>query len=220
MVDLTPEEEQAKTRRQMQEEHAKTRRHITTLQASLNRKTSANVAALKADVDKFVAEYNKAAADSAQTAQATAVAQVFPGVANGMVTIIHAAGQTPQDAMMISAGVMDILGSIGSAAPPPFGAALGALFSLVSIFLKAFAPKAPSLLEQMETLLRKLQGEEAKHKIRAAGEAVAVYANAAELFMTACDKTCAGKDIEDPALLQKHNQKLNLIEGNAITAIR
>jgi hypothetical protein len=168
----------------------------------------------------FETKYDKATKDAGQTKQLESVAKAFPGLASGIVGVVDGARQTPPDAMAISAGVMDMLGSIGSAAPPPFGAALGALFSVISIFLKAFAPKAPSLLEQMETLLRKLQAEEAKTKIRAAGEAVAVYANAGDLFMATCDKACEGDNIPNPALLTKHNEKLNLLEGNAITAIR
>jgi hypothetical protein len=93
---------------------------------------------------------------------------------------------------------------------------LGALFSMVSMILNFFAPKPPSLLSQIETLMRDLEAEKQNSEISAAGDAVSVYAEGCDTFM----KPTEGGGIHDPDLLSEELNKFNLVEGNTVTTIR
>ena len=152
----------------------------------------------------------------------TALAGALPGITQGTLTAITAFRQQPPDAIAGSAAIMDIcsnlasaLGGLSTVGGPP-GALLGALFSMISMILKFFAPEPPSLISQIEQLLRDLGAEEKNSEIDGAGDAVKVYAVACDEFM----KPTTDGGVQDPDLLATELEKFNLVEGPTITTIR
>lgn len=152
----------------------------------------------------------------------TALADGLPGMTKGTLAAITAFQQQPPDAISGSAAVMDIcsslasaLGGLSTAGGPP-GALIGALFSMVSMILNFFAPKPPSLISQIEKLMRDLEAEKAQSQIEAAGSAVSAYAEGCNYFM----QPLPGGGVQDPGPLSIELEKFNLLEGNTITTIR
>jgi hypothetical protein len=116
------------------------------------------------------------------------------------------------DAFSGSAAIMDICATLTStiaamapAAGPP-GALIAAIFSIVSMILNCFAPKAESLTSQLEKLMRDLNAEEKTQQIEAAQLAIRVYAEAVK----SAERTS----------LKKVVKMFNPVEGNTIWAIR
>jgi hypothetical protein len=144
-----------------------------------------------------------------------ALADGLPGMTQGTLNAITAFREG--NALSGSAAIMDICSSFASSvgllseALGPYGAAFGALFSLISMILNFCQPKAPDLIEQIEKLLRDLGAEDTDIKIKAAGTEVSTYAIACDTLM----QLDGGKP-KNPKHLTAEIKKLNLIEGNFI----
>jgi len=151
-----------------------------------------------------------------------ALASALPGVTQGTLAAVAAFQKQPPDTLAGSAAVMDIcsslssaLGGLSTAGGPP-GAVLGALFSMVSMILTFFAPKPPSLISQIEALMRDLQAELEESAIRAGADAVRVFAEGCDYLMQPLE----GGAVRSPVGLTEELKKFNLVEGNTITTMR
>jgi hypothetical protein len=105
----------------------------------------------------------------------------MPGVTTGALSAFTAFSKS--DYMAGSAAIMDICAEIGpmigsvSSAAGPYGAAFGALFSVVGLLLTFFGPKQPTMEEQISNMLL---SHEAKAKVRTAlsiGDSIDLYAD-------------------------------------------
>ena len=152
-----------------------------------------------------------------------ALAGALPGVAKGTLESISAFQKSPPDVIVGSAAVMDVCASLAStlggltAAGGPPGALLGALFSTVSMILRFFAPQPPSLLSQIEEMMRTLKAETVASQIEAAKDAVLVYIEVCDKYMPPVEKD---KPVPDPTRLTELVNDLNLIRGDEIWTIR
>lgn len=180
---------------------------------SMRNAAGQSLSANKAEIDKAWTSYKKLYNDSAVNKRDynRQLAAVLPGVGIGIVGIYNGATQKPQDAFAISAGVMDLLGGMSSAAPPPFGALLSSLFSLISIFVKAFAPKPESLLSQIDKVVRIIKSEENKAKVRQGYNTLVKYGALVQKVMEF--------ETPNPVLMDFTTKDLNLLEGNTMFAI-
>lgn len=107
------------------------------------------------------------------------------------------------------------MGGLSAFGGPP-GALLGALFSTVSLILGFFAPSPPSLVDQIEEMLRDLHAETQESQIKSAADAVFQYKDDCDK----CMKRLPGGGVQDPALLTGVMDDFNLLEGNTITPVR
>lgn len=179
---------------------------------------------LKNQIQDLKSEYESARSnpdDDFATYQ-NALAGALPGITQGTLAAVTAFQKQPPDALAGSAAVMDIcsslssaLGSLSTAGGPP-GAVLGALFSMVSMILNFFAPKPPSLLSQIEALMRDLQAETEDSQIRSAADAVTVFAEGCSNMM----QPTGDQGLRSPVELTEELKKFNLVEGNTITTMR
>jgi hypothetical protein len=150
------------------------------------------------------------------------LAGALPGITKGTLDAITAFQQTPPDIIVGSAAVVDICASLASAlgglsalGGPP-GALVGAMFSMVSMILGFFAPTPPSLISQIEQMMRDLRGETEKSEIKSAEEAIFVYKDNCDKYM----KPVPGGGVQDPSLLTRELEQFNLVEGNTIKSVR
>jgi hypothetical protein len=149
------------------------------------------------------------------------LAKGLPGITKGTLDSIRAFERSPPDVVVGSAAVMDIcaslastLGGLSAAGGPP-GALIGAMFSMVSMILGFFAPKPPSLISQIEEMMRDLQGETVASNIRSAKDAVFVYMDVCDQYMKRID----GR-VQEPNKLASVVNALDLISGDEIRTIR
>ncbi|MBX9844314.1 MAG: hypothetical protein K2Z80_21150 [Xanthobacteraceae bacterium] len=178
------------------------------------------------DVNAFSTKYRDVLASAKEKEEwksySKAVADGLTGVTKGTISAVNAFKQTPIDPVAGSAAIMDICSGIASALsniPGPVGgvgAVFGALFSMISSILNACAPKPPSLLDQIEKLMRDLDAEEKNSMIKAAGDAVFAFASTCDGYMALkngkLQKKCAHKlAIEIP--------EINPLEGNTVNQI-
>jgi hypothetical protein len=150
------------------------------------------------------------------------LAGALPGITKGTLDAVTAFQKSPPDIVVGSAAVVDIcaslasaLGGLSAAGGPP-GALLGAMFSMVSMILGFFAPQPPSLISQIEEMLRDLRAETEASEIKSAEEAVLVYRDSCEKYMT---PTPEG-GVQPPDLLTTELGQFNLSDGNTIKSIR
>jgi hypothetical protein len=185
--------------------------------------TMMTVDSIKDDVKKLKDKYEydrdnakSEAEKEAFKAKQQALADGLPGITKGTLSAIDAFGQDPPDNIAGCAAIMDICSSLAttlgglSISVGPAGAVVGALFSMVSMILNFFAPKPPSLLDQIEAFIKDLDAENKKCQIEATGDLVAVYAKSGDKFM----------ETQDPSSLTDLLQQAELIQGNIITNIR
>lgn len=177
---------------------------------------SDNVPGLKAQIEQLRTEFK----NSTDAQQKRAIAAALPNIAKGVLSAVTAFQQQPPDAIGGTAAIMDMLAGV-SAALGPEGAVVGALFSMISMILNFFEPKQPSLLDQMETLMRNLEGEDWRTKLEGVGNTTNTYANVCDAYI----KEPPGSDdpqhngVRDPGALTIEVSKLNLVDGNAIVNI-
>src|SRR5436305_115999 len=116
--------------------------------------------------------------------------------------------------MDICASLASTLGGLSAAGGPP-GALIGAMFSMVSMILGFFAPKPPSLISQIEQMMRDLKAETVASDIRSAKDAVFIYMDVCETYMKLGDG-----HVQEPNKLASVVEALDLISGDEVRTIR
>lgn len=145
-----------------------------------------------------------------------AVADGIPKITQGAIGLANAVKSG--DPYAIAASSLELAGSlavtVGSVAGPEgaaAGALLAAVLSMVSMILKLFTKEPPSLLSQIENLMRGLEAEKKLQGLAAARSAIKV-------FNTQARNLKEGQKISFSVLVRDFN--FNLIEGNTIVDIR
>ncbi len=143
-----------------------------------------------------------------------AVADGLPKITQGAIGLANAVKSG--DPYAIAASSLELAGSLavtaGSVAGPEgaaAGALLAAVLSIVSMILKLFTKEPPSLLSQIESLMRGLEAEEKLQRLGAARGAI-------KAFNARARNLKEGEKITFRAL----TRHFNLIEGPTIVAIR
>ena len=170
----------------------------TALREGMERiKTEYETALQLAKQDKAHEKYYKDVAD--------AISKSIPNIAKGAIAAADAFKKG--DYIAGSAAIMDVCASaipvfaaVFSAAGPE-GALVGALFSVIGQILAFFAPKQPSLKDQIEKMLDHLQSEKEIENIRAVGHSIEVYT-------LDLRKKCVG--VPDPGGRRSINQILSM----------
>lgn len=166
------------------------------------------------DIVKAVTKLRTEYEGSKDPKQKEAVAKAIPDITKGTLAAINAFREKPPDAIGGSAAILDILSGVSSALGPE-GAVLGALFSMVSMILGFFEPKQPSLISQIENLLRKIEGEKEEANIRGASNDINDFATVCEEYMTQPPgpNDHQHNGIRDPGALTVEIHSLNLTDG-------
>jgi hypothetical protein len=118
----------------------------------------------------------KALTDAAARVTVDRFAKGMPIITKGLISAVVAFKK--KDYMAGSAALMDICSGTAMLFPPPAGAMIGTLFNTIGQILTVFVLQQPSLEDKIEKLLRHIQSEEQKNKIRGFGHSVSSYTNA------------------------------------------